>query len=251
VQTLVDEATGTYSMSGSLVGDWFTDSFDCHLIPGGAGVTWPCSGTEHFIGCLDADADGTCELNGRLDFTFVYTGTPVGNGRCHHPIVSGEGAFEGATGQLTFKDRLGVCGLTTTYKGQFPSVSHASGGSAARCRRPACSVTKGDRALVSHRIEPAQESQLSGCRAIGRGGMGRCPAWDRRLSKTLLWDPRPALRRRSCVPRPPAARVAYRREPRPPERRSGLRRGRGGRPPLPRHALCRRTDLRAPSGEGR
>jgi hypothetical protein len=121
-QTLIDEATQTYSMSGSLVGLWYTDSFDCHAIPGGAETTWPCSGTEHFVGCLDTSGDGSCsqEAEGMLEFAFTYTGTPVGNGRCHHVIVGSDGAFTGATGQLTFRDRLGECGIvTTTYMGHI------------------------------------------------------------------------------------------------------------------------------------
>lgn len=120
-QLLVNEATLEYKMLGSLVGDWLTDSFDCHLIPGGTGITWPCSGTEHFVGCLDASGDGTCSQEdvGVLYFSFNFTGTPVGNGRCYHVITGGEDAFEGATGSLTFKDRLGVCGIETTYKGHI------------------------------------------------------------------------------------------------------------------------------------
>jgi hypothetical protein len=120
-QVLVNETTLEYDMFGSLVGDWLTDSFGCHLIPGGAGITWPCSGTERFVGCLDTSGDGTCnqEQTGVLYFSFDFTGTPVGNGRCRHVITGGEDAFEGATGQLTFKDRLGVCGIETTYKGHI------------------------------------------------------------------------------------------------------------------------------------
>jgi hypothetical protein len=111
------------AMSGGLVGDWFTDSIACTEVPGAIGVTWPCRGTEHFDGCLNTNGDEDCDLgepSGQLYFTFTYTGTPVGNGRCHHPIVGGSGDFAGATGQLTFKDRVGPCGtLVTTYKGHI------------------------------------------------------------------------------------------------------------------------------------
>ena len=118
---LIDEAALTFSMSGSLVGIWYTDSQVCHAIPGKNEETWPCTGTEHFVGCLDADGNGVCnEASGTLYLEFSFTGTPVGNGRCHHPIVGGDGAFTGATGQLTFKDRLGACGIVeTTYKGHI------------------------------------------------------------------------------------------------------------------------------------
>jgi hypothetical protein len=116
-QTLVDADLGIFSMSGSLVGDWYTTSFQCHPTP--AGERWPCTGTELFVGCLDSSGDGTCaqETAGWLAFEFEYTATPVGNGRCHHAIVDGGRAFKGASGVITMKDRPTASGIVTTYRG--------------------------------------------------------------------------------------------------------------------------------------
>lgn len=116
-QLLVDASTGTFSMSGDLVGGWYTTSFQCHATP--AGDRWPCTGTELFLGCLDASGDGTCsqEASGWLAFEFEYTATPVGNGRCHHTIVDGGGVFLGASGVITMKDRPTETGIATSYKG--------------------------------------------------------------------------------------------------------------------------------------
>jgi len=118
-QAVIDPDLGIYSMSGSLVGTWYMDSVECHATPFGEG--WPCTGAEHFVGCLDASGDGTCaqEQSGRIDFAFEFTGTPVGNGRCRHVITSGIGGFAGASGVLTMKDRPTAAGLVTTYKGHI------------------------------------------------------------------------------------------------------------------------------------
>ncbi len=70
-------------------------------------------GTETFVGCLDANANGTCDtgdLAGTIDFEFTFTAkydpsfTTELHGRCHHPIVGGTGDFAGVTGVLDFKD---------------------------------------------------------------------------------------------------------------------------------------------------
>lgn len=121
-QTVVDPAAGTYLMAGDLVGDWYTDSLEFHF----AGVGWPITGTEHFIGCLDTSGDGTCaqEEQGRLDFEFTFTASASGNGRCQHRIVPGPDLsatdpFASATGVLTFKDRPTTTGVETTYEGHI------------------------------------------------------------------------------------------------------------------------------------
>ena len=125
-QTLVDPVAGTYLMAGDLVGDWYTDSLELHFVPGGVGIAWPVTGTEHFIGCLDTSGDGTCaqEELGRLDFEFTFTASASGNGRCQHQIVPGPDLsatdpFAAATGVLTFKDRPTTTGVETTYEGHI------------------------------------------------------------------------------------------------------------------------------------
>ena len=135
-QTAVDPELGIYTMSGSLVGDWYTTSFSCHATP--AGERWPCTGTELFFGCLDASADGTCsqEETGWLTFEFEFTASADGNGRCQHTITDGGDAFAGASGLITMKDRPTEAGLVTTYKGHitFSAAAASAGG-----RQPASS----------------------------------------------------------------------------------------------------------------
>ncbi|HEX4747218.1 MAG TPA: hypothetical protein VFU99_10090 [Gaiellaceae bacterium] len=132
-QTAVDADLGIYEMAGSLVGDWYTTSFECNSTP--AGERWPCTGTELFVGCLDSSADGTCsqEESGWLEFEFEFTASASGNGRCHHTIIDGGDAFDGATGVITMKDRPTEAGLVTTYKGHiaFSDPEASAGG-----RRP-------------------------------------------------------------------------------------------------------------------
>jgi hypothetical protein len=102
-------ALGSYTMSGGLVGCWYTDTVVLNgLHPGG---TVQVSGTEHFVGCLDLGGDGSCvgDPAGTFSTTFTFTAKydASGNeihGRCHHPIVSGTGGFLGATGLINFSD---------------------------------------------------------------------------------------------------------------------------------------------------
>jgi hypothetical protein len=120
-QQLVDEETGQYRMHGDLYGDWYTTAFTVTgAQPSG---TFQAEGTETFIGCRDLDHSDSCgadEPTGWLDFTFKYSASASGNGRCHHPIVGSGGDFAGARGQLNFKDRTGSCGVvSTTYSGHL------------------------------------------------------------------------------------------------------------------------------------
>lgn len=103
-------ALDSYTMTGDLVGCWYTDTF---LLIGvqPSGVV-NLSGTEHFVGCLDMNGDKTCgagDPSGTLATTFTFTGKfdASGNelhGRCHHPIVSGTGGFAAAAGVINFTD---------------------------------------------------------------------------------------------------------------------------------------------------
>jgi hypothetical protein len=49
-------------MTGSLVGCWYTDTLVINPAqPNGTpSGTIQATGTEHFVGCLDVDGDGTC-----------------------------------------------------------------------------------------------------------------------------------------------------------------------------------------------
>jgi hypothetical protein len=110
-QSPVDAANGVYEMSGDLIGDWYTTSFDVlGFTPSGA---LRGAGTELFVGCFDADGNGACDgqdPTGAMTFEFTYTGrfdTSTGallHGRCHHPVTGGTGGFAGASGVLSFHD---------------------------------------------------------------------------------------------------------------------------------------------------
>jgi Protein of unknown function (DUF3224) len=93
-------AVASFTMTGDLTGCWYLDAFTCRAQPSG---TVECSGYEHFVGSI-GDRSGTLyfanDFTGKFDFS---TFTEI-HGRCHHPILSGDGGFTGATGSLDFKD---------------------------------------------------------------------------------------------------------------------------------------------------
>ena len=124
LQTPVDVANGVYRMSGDLIGDWSTTSFNVlGFTPSGA---LRGAGTELFDGCYDADGSGACDgadPTGTMTFSFTYTGrfdTATGallHGRCHHPITGGTAGFAAASGVLNFHDDP-VTGCSA-YKGNL------------------------------------------------------------------------------------------------------------------------------------
>jgi hypothetical protein len=125
-----DQTSGmsAYTMAGGLVGCWYTDTSVINPAqPNGTpGGTVQATGTEHFVGCLDLNADGACDTGdpyGTLEFSYQFSGKfdPVTgaeiHGRCQHPITSGSGDFAGATGVITFKDD--VANGTSLYRGHI------------------------------------------------------------------------------------------------------------------------------------
>jgi hypothetical protein len=110
-------------MAGGLIGCWYTDTLTTRGTGQPSG-TIQATGTEHFVGCLDLDRDRACgagDPSGTLGFSFKFSGKfgPVTgaelHGRCQHPIISGSGDFEGASGVITFKDD--VTNGTSLYRG--------------------------------------------------------------------------------------------------------------------------------------
>jgi hypothetical protein len=101
----------SYTMSGDLIGDWYTTSFDeLGFTPSGA---LRGAGTELFVGCFDANGNGACDSQdptGTMTFNFTYTGRfdttteALLHGRCHHPVTGGTDGFAGASGVLNFHD---------------------------------------------------------------------------------------------------------------------------------------------------
>jgi len=120
----------TFSMAGGLIGCWYVDTFVVRQVqPSG---TIQATGTEHFVGCLDLDADQMCgagDPTGTLSFSFKFSGKldldtvnfPEIRGRCQHPVVSGTPDFAGASGVLTFQDNvvMGTADGTAAYRGHI------------------------------------------------------------------------------------------------------------------------------------
>ena len=123
VQVPIDAAAGVYTMSGDLVGMWYTTSFELGVTTVSGVVTG--SGTELFLGCFNANHNATCdsgEPTGTIDFSFRYSGRfdlvtgAIIHGRCQHPVTGGSGDFAAVSGQLTFHDDPSGCSF---YKGQL------------------------------------------------------------------------------------------------------------------------------------
>jgi hypothetical protein len=105
------QADGSNLMSGSLIGTWWTTSFFLQGFEPSGGIQG--SGTETFVGCMDTNANGVCDVvdpTGTIDFSFTFTAkydpsfTTELHGRCHHPVIGGTGGFAGVTGVLDYKD---------------------------------------------------------------------------------------------------------------------------------------------------
>jgi hypothetical protein len=100
----------TYTVTGDLTGCWYIDEWTIkNETPSGSILA---SGTEMFSGWLD----------GRFghfwtEYTFTYKvvdGVET-HGRCHHPIVRGDGAFAGATGVIHMYDLPNGCAVYRGY----------------------------------------------------------------------------------------------------------------------------------------
>jgi hypothetical protein len=113
------------TMTGSLIGCWYTDIFIVvKYHPNGE---YLAIGTEHFVGCLDLAREGKCarrDPHGTLAFIAAFEGqvdptnpTKAISGQCQHPILSGTGDFQGATGRLEFKDNVATG--TSAYQGHI------------------------------------------------------------------------------------------------------------------------------------
>jgi hypothetical protein len=105
------QADGSYLMGGSLIGVWWITSFYVRGWEVSGGVQG--SGTETFVGCLDANGNATCDSGdaaGTIDFAFTYSAkydpsfSVEVHGRCHHVVVGGTAGFSGVGGVLDFKD---------------------------------------------------------------------------------------------------------------------------------------------------
>lgn len=103
-------------MRGSLDGCWYTNVITARTTRGGVYLE---SGTELFVGRLDAGAVGTFTTTYTFEAKLDDAGAEV-RGRCQHPLVSGSGTggFAGATGRVDFKDIIGDP-VTYEYRGHI------------------------------------------------------------------------------------------------------------------------------------
>jgi hypothetical protein len=131
---LTGARAGAQTMTGSMIGCWYTDTFNLvQTKPGGRILA---IGTEHFVGCLDADRSGGCarrEPHGTLALIFAFEGRfdSRGNelsGQCQHPIMSGTGGFKGARGRIDFTDNVATG--TSSYRGTITLAKRSAKASA-------------------------------------------------------------------------------------------------------------------------
>lgn len=142
------------AMTGSLIGCWYTDTFnpiDGTQLPDGVIVA---AGTEHFVGCLDISHHGKCtraDPTGSLALTYMFEAqySSSGNeiwGGCQHGIVPGmgTGGLAGATGWLDFTDNVtnGTAAydgyITLGGRGRGAHATAAAAGARPRLSRAMC-----------------------------------------------------------------------------------------------------------------
>ena len=128
-----------YLMDGSLTGCWIVDTFEVKPMP--VQGTMLAYGTEHFEGYLGG-------VFGTFKTTYTYTarfdGATELHGRCHHPIIDGDGVFAGARGELSFTDVVDANPVYYPYWGNIQlgrksasATSHKSASISARLAAPA------------------------------------------------------------------------------------------------------------------
>ena len=121
--TQIQVGENLYDSLGGLLGDFWILTFN-PLYESDSFVVG--TGTERFVGCVDADLDGACaesEPSGELWFDFVEwitldpsTGALI-ESRCVHPITGGTDGFHGARGIVTMRAVPVDGNLEVTYEG--------------------------------------------------------------------------------------------------------------------------------------
>jgi hypothetical protein len=104
-------SVATYTVTGNLSGCWYIDEWTIRNETPSGSIR--ASGTEVFSGCLD---ESRC---GHFWTTYIFTYKVVdgveAHGRCHHPIVGGDGGFAGVTGVLEMHDLPNGCAVYTGH----------------------------------------------------------------------------------------------------------------------------------------
>jgi hypothetical protein len=100
-------SVATYTVTGDLTGCWYIDEWTIrNETPSGA---IQASGTELFSGCLDGSRCG--HFWTKYTFTYKVVDGVETHGRCHHPIVRGDGGFAGVRGVLQMHDLPNGCAV--------------------------------------------------------------------------------------------------------------------------------------------
>jgi len=164
----------SYAGRAGLVGDWaVTDRFSRDF----RSPFYFETGAERFDGCLDRKGDNACHGDPTGSMTFDYALWIKFDpallpdvfkelaGGCVHPITGGSGAFAGARGLLTMRDRPVGDEIETTYRGSLTLGPGASGSAAGIPAAPA--VTAPANAQIAPTSEaagpPAPVAQHQGC----------------------------------------------------------------------------------------
>lgn len=98
---------GTYVVTGDLTGCWYIDTFEIANESAAGGLV--ASGTETFVGCLGSTRCG--RFFTEFTFTAKFVDGIETHGRCHHPIVGGEGGFAGVRGVIQMHDLPNGCAV--------------------------------------------------------------------------------------------------------------------------------------------
>src|SRR5258705_11344239 len=143
-QQIFDSPDGSKAhVTGGLLGQWLGTSFKQLA----AKPLIRARGTERFVGCVDVARDGNCTGDpfGSLRLSFLYWAKPgsqpntVAWGSCYHPVLSGTGAFKGATGDLTMGNSPLADGtFRTDYIGNVTVGANAGTSTAHTAGRPHC-----------------------------------------------------------------------------------------------------------------
>jgi hypothetical protein len=103
-------SVATYTVTGDLEGCWYIDEWTVNNETPSGSIQ--ASGTELFSGCL-----GTRCGHFWTEYTFTYRvvdGVET-HGRCHHPVVRGDGGFAGVTGVIHMYDLPNGCAVYHGY----------------------------------------------------------------------------------------------------------------------------------------
>lgn len=99
-------SVATYTVTGDLTGCWYIDEWTIrNETPSGA---TRATGTELFSGCL---GDRCGHFWTTYSFTYKIVDGVETHGRCHHPVLGGDGGFAGVTGEIEMHDLPNGCAV--------------------------------------------------------------------------------------------------------------------------------------------